>query len=1097
MRDKAERETGPHNCQEENVWVRRRLDRTPDAQRLCWVFLMMIGLVAAATVDVVAAQELRTRAVPHYITALRQIDTGEAAAFCAEVQTDAAARREAAVISRLAREAFGEDVLGAGVPLKNSDGFVAPVVVGGKRSQAATFQIEYTGFSPEAKTAFQYAIDVWSVLIESPVPIRIEASWTALDFGILGSAGPDALHADFEFGVAGTWYPAALANSLAGEDLSAEYVDIVANFNSDFSSWYFGLDGATPAGTIDFVTVVMHEIGHGLGFFGTMDVDNGAGIAECSGVDGNGCWGFDPYPGIPAVFERFAEDADGNLLIDTNVYPVPSIELGHELTSRSVYFDGPAAVAAYGVRPPLYAPSTWNEGSSFSHLDESAFAPGDPSSLMTPSVSGSEAIHDPGAVGCGIFADIGWMTTESCGTGVVPQTPSIPVPLSPADNTTGVPVDATISWQPSLKADAYSLEVARTPTFDTTEVSVSGITETAYLIEGLEHGTEYVWHVRATNAQSTSKYSTTYRFTTAAAPPAAPVLTAPADGAAGLPTTVTLDWEAVTGADEYTIEIDSTAEFENPIHQLFTTDSEVALTGLVSERTYFWRVRAADDGDAGEWSETWTFTTIIALPAPPQPASPTAGAASVSIDAQLVWHSSARADFYEVVVASDSGFTSIEADSVLADTAYAARELDNNARYFWRVRGVNAAGAGAWSAVSDFRTIVAVPAVPRLVSPVNAARDLPTTITFRWQEAADADLYELELSTSLNFDPLSLSVVGIDTTVATVADLEFDTQYFWRVRAINPAGPSVFSSAFTFFTRIAPPEDVPELLSPADGADGLATAVTLAWSTLAGADSFRVQVSTDSTFAAGGVYADSTLASTSFALRDLADGATYYWRVSASNESGQGPWSGASAFRTQVARPAVAPLLLAPENGAVGLDRTVVFEWSEVASALRYELVVSSDSTFDAADIRQADLDVTSFMAEELEYATTYFWRVRGWNDGGDGPWSEVRRFATRQPTSDDATDAGDLPGRFALEQNYPNPFNPSTTFSFALPTSEHVRLEVMDISGRRVAVIVDRRMAAGRHAVVWSATGLPSGTYVYRLRAGEFLHVRAFVLLK
>ena len=1095
MRGKEARVSRPYNCQVVNMSARRRRRRAPAWQRLLTLVLAFIGLAAAFTAEVVDAQELRTHAVPHYITALRQIESGEAAAFCAEVQTDADARREANVINRLARAAFGEDAAGVDVPLKNSDGFVAPGLGSGKRSQAATFQIEYTGFSPEAKSAFQYAIDVWSALIESPVTIRVEASWTALDFGILGSAGPDALHADFDFGEPGTWYPAALANALAGDDLSADYVDIVANFNSDFSSWYFGLDGATPPGTIDFVTVVMHEIGHGLGFFGTMDVDDGAGSVECSGVGGIGCWGFDPYPGIPDIFERFAEDAGGNLLIDTDVYPMPSAELAEVLTSQSVYFDGPAAAAAYGARPPLYAPTTWNGGSSFSHLDESTFAPGDPSSLMTPSVSGSEAIHDPGPVGCGVFADMGWTTTASCGTGVVPDTPSIPVPLSPADGAAGLPVDVTISWQPSIQAEAYSLEVARTSTFAEPDVSVSGITETSYLVEGLDYGTEYFWHVRATNAQSASEYSTTYRFSTAAAPPDAPLLTSPANGAAALPATVTLDWEDVTGADEYMIQVDSSAGFENPIRDLVSSESEVTLTGLGGERTYFWRVRAADDGNAGEWSESWAFTTMISLPAPPQLVSPEEGAASVSIEAELVWRGAARADLYEVVVASDSNFSSIEADSALADTIFAVRGLDNNARYFWRVRGVNAAGSGAWSSVFGFETIMAVPAVPRLVSPENAARDLPTTITFRWQKVADADSYELELSTSLSFDPLSLNV-GIDTTAATVADLAYDTQYFWRVRAINPAGPSVFSSPLTFFTRIAPPDGVPALLRPADGSVNLSTELTLEWGTVAGADSFRVQVGTDSAFVAG-AFADSTLATTALTLPDLRHETAYFWRVAAVNGSGQGPWSGIFAFSTEAAPPAAAPILLAPEDGAAGLDLTVLLQWSEIASAARYELVVASDSSFGAVTIQRSDLEAISFSAEDLEYATTYFWRVRARNDAGAGPWSEVRLFATKLPPSNVGADAGDHPVRFALEPNYPNPFNPSTTFSFALPTTEHVRLEVLDVSGRRVAVVVDRRMPAGQHAVAWSATGLPSGTYVYRLQAGEYSKARAFVLLK
>ncbi len=1082
------------------VDVRERLDDIcsagrPFGRKAC-TCLMAVVMVGMTVVPGVVAQVSRSGAVPHYITGLKQVAPDAAAVYCAAVSTDGPGRREAEAINRLAREVFGEDADGVGVPLKNSDRFVAPRIGAGKRGQAAPFEIEYTGFSPEAKTAFQYAVDVWSALVESSVPIRIEASWTSLDDGVLGSAGPDILHGDFGFGEPDTWYPSSLANALAGADLSTESVDIVANFNSDFEAWYFGLDGNTPPGEIDFVTVVMHEIGHGLGFFGTMNVDDGTGSAECDGLQGNGCWGFESHPDMADIFERFAEDLNGNLLIDTNIYPNPSSELGDVLIGADVYFDGAAAVDAFGDRPPLYAPFMWNGGSSFSHLDEASFPPGDPSSLMTPSVSASEAIHDPGPVGCGIFADMGWTTTVDCGFGVIPETPSIPVPISPENDATDVPVDVTLSWEEAQQADAYSLEIARTASFATPEVSVSGIEETSYSVEGLQNDTEYYWHVRATNAQSTSAYSTTYRFVTTSAPPAAPALIAPEDGAGSLPTTVLLDWQAVENADEYVVEVDTTAEFAAPVFRLTVSEAAVELMGLGNERTYFWRVRGRSNGETGEWSNTWAFTTIVALPAPPQLATPEDGDTSVSVDVELVWNSAARADRYEVVVASDSTFKSIVADSALADTSFTAAPLENNVRYYWRVRGINSAGSGAWSAVFEFETMIAAPAVPRLKTPENAARDVPVEVTFTWQAAVGAAGYELEVSTTLNFEDPVLSVSDIDTTALTVEDLEHDTQYFWRVRAFNQAGRSVFTSPFTFFTRVAPPGGVPLPASPVSGATALDTSITLAWNAVTGADGYRVQVGTDSTFT-DGLTVDSTVSGRSLAIDGLETETRYFWHVSAMNAGGQGPWSSTFDFTTQIAPPGAAPMQGTPPDDATDLDRSIQLEWDAVDSAERYELVVSRDSTFVETILARQDVQATSFTISELDYETTYFWRVRALNAGGEGPWSDVRRFTTKAEPSDVATDETGVPRRFLLAQNYPNPFNPSTTFRFALPTSEQVILEVMDVAGRTVAVVVDQRMPAGRHEVVWAATGLPSGTYVYRLRAGDFVRSRTFVLLK
>ncbi|HTY38393.1 MAG TPA: T9SS type A sorting domain-containing protein [Bacteroidota bacterium] len=94
------------------------------------------------------------------------------------------------------------------------------------------------------------------------------------------------------------------------------------------------------------------------------------------------------------------------------------------------------------------------------------------------------------------------------------------------------------------------------------------------------------------------------------------------------------------------------------------------------------------------------------------------------------------------------------------------------------------------------------------------------------------------------------------------------------------------------------------------------------------------------------------------------------------------------------------------------------------------------------------------------------------------------------------------LPVAFALNQNYPNPFNPSTSVSFQLPVAADVRLSIFDMLGREVETLIEGRQEAGRHAVQWNASNLPSGMYIYRLTAtsekGEiFRDTRKAMLLK
>ena len=88
-----------------------------------------------------------------------------------------------------------------------------------------------------------------------------------------------------------------------------------------------------------------------------------------------------------------------------------------------------------------------------------------------------------------------------------------------------------------------------------------------------------------------------------------------------------------------------------------------------------------------------------------------------------------------------------------------------------------------------------------------------------------------------------------------------------------------------------------------------------------------------------------------------------------------------------------------------------------------------------------------------------------------------------------------ELPTRFSLGQNYPNPFNPSTTIPFSVPSKAFVSLKLFDALGREVSSLVSEELSAGTHARQWSALGLASGIYFYRLQAGNFAETRRLIL--
>jgi hypothetical protein len=88
-------------------------------------------------------------------------------------------------------------------------------------------------------------------------------------------------------------------------------------------------------------------------------------------------------------------------------------------------------------------------------------------------------------------------------------------------------------------------------------------------------------------------------------------------------------------------------------------------------------------------------------------------------------------------------------------------------------------------------------------------------------------------------------------------------------------------------------------------------------------------------------------------------------------------------------------------------------------------------------------------------------------------------------------------PGQFVLMQNFPNPFNPQTTIRYHLPRNARVSLEVFNLLGERVALLVDEEQAPGSRTVQWDATGQSSGVYFYRLQAGGFVEIRRLVLVR
>lgn len=266
-----------------------------------------------------------------------------------------------------------------------------------------------TSIGAQRLFAFQYAIEIWASALDSPVEIRVGATFDQLSCGqsfvTLGLAQPVSGF----FGFDGApdpevIYPSPLADRLAGMDLDPDNDDIMAQFNSSFGTtcnfpagWYYGTDGQPNGQDSDFVTVVLHELGHGLGFLSFINVTNGE--RELDRNDAFSLWLVD-------------DRSNQSLASMTNAQRLSAMTApGH------LKWEGAEVVAASGVltdgvddsgRVEMFAPADPQIGSSVSHWSDALL----PNELMEPIFTGP--IHDVG-LAKQAMADIGWaLETVPC-----------------------------------------------------------------------------------------------------------------------------------------------------------------------------------------------------------------------------------------------------------------------------------------------------------------------------------------------------------------------------------------------------------------------------------------------------------------------------------------------------------------------------------------------------------------------------------------------------------------------------------------------------------------------------------------------------------
>jgi len=341
----------------------------------------------------------------------------------------------------------------------------------------STINVNYINFPDWAKKELQLAVDIWAANFQSKVAITIDATWSSSQsFSVLGSARPGGYFAGFSGAPdSSLWYPSALANALAGKDLDVRSAEMLINVNSR-GSWNRRGDGAPTTREYDLKSVFIHEMGHGLGFLSNDSYDSYLGYGSIE---------------QPTPFNAYAQTPDGRRMADL---PSPSLELGKALRSSLVWSGAQGIAANSGVKPILYTPSTYEDGSSISHLDEKTYADNALDRVMTPNLEAGEVFLGPGPLLLAMMADM----RAKPPVGIAAELPSS------VRNTEAVIADseAIVKWDPptnlrTSQVTAYTVKNLKTG------VEKSSTTSPV-VMGGLKNGTAYTFSIIANNSLGSS-----------------------------------------------------------------------------------------------------------------------------------------------------------------------------------------------------------------------------------------------------------------------------------------------------------------------------------------------------------------------------------------------------------------------------------------------------------------------------------------------------------------------------------------------------------------------------------------------------------------
>jgi len=678
-------------------------------------------------------------------------------------------------------------------------------------------------------------------------------------------------------------------------------------------------------------------------------------------------------------------------------------------------------------------------------------------------------------------------------------------------------VTPTFTWafvnqnpQIPVGSGAYAIQVSEDLEFENIVYSATGLSgspHTMPLFSRLKFNQGYNWRVRFIGSLD-GAWSQPLEFLTIIPKIS---LSSPEDGSDFVRISPTLSWVPPSSDFTYVIEISETETFDEVTFLVSPSPSLTVTNILDFGSTYYWRVTGENnEGVVTETSDIWRFTTE-----PIPLISPVDNAENVSIRPTLNFVANPNATSIDVVLSKNMDLTQPERMVLTVPQGQTQLEwpveLDYETIYHWGIINIIDDTFIPMSMVWSFKTINELPPTDNpdavvKVSPANESENVDRDIRFVWRSMENITEFRIKigLSENLGIGLYNLSVSPNDTTFKLQQLLEPETIYYWTVYTINgeDIGPEGEIWSFITSQESSNPDLPPAVIlkSPANEAINLETSVTLAWYPIPDVDEYGVRISTVSDFSSTVFSFTQNSTDSTYTLPfTLLNGVSYYWYIFAKNSTGDGPIGDIWKFTTKAAAVPTPQLVthVSPVDEETGVPKTVQFKWNTSVNSLTYQIQISREPQIATLDFTADNLSDTTYTApSELVLNTTYYWRVRGRNDFGVGPWSEISSFTvTGVPTSidEDVT----LPAEFQLQRIYPNPFNPTTNIQYVIPNSGAVNISVFDVTGREVMKYSITNQPAGTHTTPFDGRHLTSGLYIVKLTFGGLTKTMKMTLLK